>query len=102
LRQRTLVLAGLAAIAAGAYSLALHYSPLIVYLVVEETLIQKAPDGIPGSEIERRLRSYLETATNGSSRLQKMIVLSHHLEKTQKLRKEDLERILEGGISTIR
>ena len=97
LRQRTLVLAVLAAIASGAYGLALHYSPLIVYRVVEETLIQKAPDGITRSEIEKRLRSHLETATDGSSHLQKILVLSHHLEKTQKLRREDLERILGGG-----
>jgi hypothetical protein len=97
LRQRTTVLAVLAAISAGAYGLALHFSPHIIYRVIEETLVQKAPDGVTRSEIEKGLRSHLEATADGSSRLEKLLVLSHRLEKTQKLRVEDLERILGGG-----
>ncbi len=97
IKERTFILAVLVAMTAGIYGLALHYSPLLVAYVVEETLVQKAPDHASRSEIERGLRAHLDSLPDGESRFQRVLAISQYLEKTQKLSQEELDRILHGG-----
>src|SRR5213594_54210 len=97
LGKRTLILALLTAGAASAYGLGIHYSPLLVYRVVEQALIEKAPNNMSGSELEKRFRAHLDAFPDGKSRLQRLLAVSRYLEKTQKLRQEELERILANG-----
>lgn len=82
--------------AAVAYLTAKLYSPSIVFCVVEETLIQKAPPGTDPVELRLRLRTQLAKCPDESARLGQLMTIAQTLEKTQRLTPEQLDIATKG------
>ena len=84
------------AVAAAAYLTAKLYSYSIVFYVVEETLIQKAPPGTDPVELRLRLRARMEKCPDESARLGWLMAIAQTLEKTQRLTPDQLEMAMKG------
>jgi hypothetical protein len=84
------------AIAAGAYLTAKLYSHSLVFYVVEETLIQKAPPGTDPVELRLRLRTRMGKCPDESARLGQLMAIAQTLEKTQRLTPDQLEMAVKG------
>ncbi|MGA2261073.1 MAG: hypothetical protein ABSH28_06535 [Acidobacteriota bacterium] len=95
-KQRIAVLGFLALIFLVVYGIARHYSPAIVAYVVEQTLIQKAPQGISLALVQERFEASL-ASTPPEARMMKLLALSNYLEKIQKLTPVELDRLLKSG-----
>lgn len=98
--KRTYILAGLIALF-GIASLALlrYYSNDIIHAVVVNAVIQKAPEDYPESEIRTVFNQRFARAQERGEVQRYMDLikeLSHHLEKTQRLEKEEVDRLLES------
>ena len=94
-KARSWVMALTAILGAGAYWGARHYSPALIWYVVEETLIRKAPEGISPDQTRLRLRVYLASLPDGRTRVERLLTVSQRLEKIQKLELPEFERLLE-------
>ncbi len=94
MNRRLWILGLLATLTLASYAALRHYSPALVAYVVEQTLIQKAPDNVDPSEVRARFGAWLETIPQGSARLERLFALSQQLEKVQKLRTAELNRLL--------
>ena len=77
-----------------AYGVSRYYSPTVVAYVVEQTLLQKAPEGADAVAIRERLHAVLSSASP-EDKLQKLLALSNYLEKVQRLTVTELDRLLE-------
>ena len=97
--QRISILVFLGLIFLGAYWIGRRYSPTIVAYVVEEALIQKAPDEVGPEQAKRRFQAWLD-ASKPEDKLMKLLDLSKYLEKMQKLSVLELEQLLEEGSPT--
>jgi hypothetical protein len=93
-RQRTLILLCLGILACGAYATARIYSATLVAYVVEESLIQKAPDGADAGLIRARFQGLVHSLPDRRSRLQRLMEMSQVLEKVQRLDPAGVERLL--------
>lgn len=93
-RKRTLVFALVSAAAIGAYGTARHFAPMLVSHVVEQTLIQKAPEEMPVEEIRTRFHEMLLGLPDDGRRLERLLEISQYLEKTQRLKAQEVEWIL--------
>jgi len=97
IRKRLLVVVALSVLAAVIYGTARHYSEDMIHYVVEQALIQKAPEDISPAVVHRQLEAYLAVEPN--TRTQKLLALSARLEKTRKCTREEwLELFHESGI----
>ena len=95
LNRRLLIVGVLTAIAVVSY-VALHrYSPVLVGYVVEQTLLQKAPDGADLTEIRSSFEAWIEGFPGGDARLKRLFAVSQQLEKVQKLSDLELKHLLE-------
>jgi len=94
--QRILVLCLAAVFFLAAYGMTRHYSPALVAYVVSQTLIQKTPEGMSPTQVEKRFER-LMAAIPPEDKLKKMLALSNYLEKVQKLTPAELERLLANG-----
>jgi len=77
------------------YGAAKFHSYILVEYVVEQTLIQKAPDGIDPVKIHEYLRALLDRAPDRSSRIDRLFRISEDLEKVQALSPRDLAELME-------
>ncbi len=92
-KQRLLVLGLLIAAFLGVDGVARYYSPVIVAYVVEQSLIQKAPEGMSANAVKDRFESFM-AAVGPEAKLLKLFEISNYLEKVQKLTPVDMERLL--------
>jgi len=95
-RQRLTIMGFLVLAFFCAYGVARRYSFELVAYVVEEALMQKAPEGIPQDQVRSRFERYLE-AGPADQKMNKLLALSNYLEKVQKLTAAELDRLLAGG-----
>jgi hypothetical protein len=79
------------------YGAASYYSPSLVLHVVEQTLIQKAPEGVNPVWTRERLHTLLAAAPDQSARMAKLMHISERLEKVQTLTPEELDSLLTTG-----
>jgi hypothetical protein len=93
-RQRTLRLLCLGVVAGGAYAVTRIYSSILVTYVVEESLIQKAPDGADTGQIRARFQGLVHTIPDRGTRLRRLMEMSQVLEKVQRLDRDGVERLL--------
>jgi hypothetical protein len=84
-KARSWVMALTTVLGVGAYWGARHYSPALIWYVVEETLIRKAPERISPDQARLRLRDYLASLPDGRTRVERLLEVSQRLEKIQKL-----------------
>jgi hypothetical protein len=69
----------------------------IVHAVVENAVIQKAPEGYPTDRIHEAFESSLRTAQReGTTQqyLEELKVLSHRIEKVQRLEKIEVDELI--------
>lgn len=92
-KQRVTVLGLLALLFLAAYGAARAYSPAIVAYVVEQALVQKAPEGMSPILVRERFRALL-ASTPQELKMLKLLALSNYLEKVQRLTPVELDRLL--------
>ena len=93
IQKRALVLAALLALALVIYFGAGYYSPDLIYHVVEQSLIQKAPSGVDAHMASRRLEELIRAEPDKKARMQKLLGISEYLEKIQRLTPEEWDRL---------
>ena len=98
LRKRSLVLGSLFAVALAVYGVARHYSPSLIFYVVEQSLIQKAPAGTDPDLLHARFRAQISAARDDNSRMERLLRISESLEKVQHLTPEQLDGLLAEGL----
>ena len=81
-------------LACGAYAITRFYSIILVAYVVEESLIQKAPDGADTGRIRARFQGLVHSLPDRRSRFERLIEMSQVLEKVQKLDPAGMEQLL--------
>lgn len=94
IRKRSLVVGSLMVIASVFYGAAKYYSPTLVFFVVEQSLIQKAPSGVDRTILDERLRAQIFVTPDKTSQMQKLLRISEYLEKVQYMTLEQLDQIL--------
>jgi hypothetical protein len=94
--QRIAVLGFLVLLFLVIYGVARHYSFRIVAYVVEQALIQKAPEGTSLIPLRERFEASL-ASTPADYKLMKLLTLSSYIEKVQKLTPAELDRLLDDG-----
>ena len=94
IRKRSLILGLLLAVVSVGYGAARHYSPFLVEYVVEQTLVQKAPSGTDPVLLKSRLHALLSVAPNQELRMERLLRISEHLEKVQRLTPGELNDLL--------
>ncbi len=81
-------------LAAVLYGMANYYSPAIVLHVVEQTLIQKAPQGTDPALVRERLHALLSTIADQKGKMTRLLQISSELEKVQSIDSDELNRLL--------
>lgn len=97
-KQRTIVLACLAAVFALCYAVARLYSERLVAFVVEEALVRKVPPGVDAVEVRRRFEALGRALPDARARLESFLELSRRVEKVQRLEPGELDRMLAGPV----
>ena len=82
------------AIALASYATARYYSPSLIFFVVEQTLLQRAPGGTDPRVLRSRLETHLAAYPSQELRLAEMLNLSMRLEKVQALSAEEIDGLL--------
>ena len=101
-QRRLLVGAVLSVIVLILYGIGKYYSaPLILY-VVEQSLAQKAPDGMERTHIRERLHGFLNSAPDKNKKMERLLRISEYLEKVQSLTPEELNELIPAGKTAIR
>jgi hypothetical protein len=80
------------------YGSAKYYSPTIVFHVVEQTLVQKAPAGTDPVLARERLQAHLAAAPDQNAKMARLLRLSEKLEKIQSLTPAELDSLLATGL----
>ena len=98
MRKRLLIVMGIVVVLGIGALLILRSQALeIVHAVVENAVIQKAPEGYPADRIRDAFESSLRTAQrDGTTQqyLEKLKVLSHRIEKVQRLERAELDELI--------
>ena len=76
------------------YGVAKNYSPQLVLHVVEQSLIQKAPEGIDATQLCERLHAYLSATPEQNKQMKKLLRISEYLEKVQYLSSDELNELV--------
>lgn len=84
----------LLALALSAYAVARGYSPALIYYVVEQSLVQKAPAGVSAAEVRKRLQAHISAVPDPDARTRLLLQISTYLEKVQHLAGEEWNRLL--------
>lgn len=95
-KQRISVLGLLVLLFFGIFGIARRFSPSIIAYVVEESLLQKVPDGSSPAVVQKRFEAWL-AASRSTDKLAKLLDLSRYLEKVQRLTPAELDRLLADG-----
>ena len=88
-KKRVSIFSALLALALIVYCAAGYYSPYLIYHVVEQSLIQKAPPGVDAQEARRRFEAIVRAEPEKKARVQRMLKVSEYLEKIQRLTPEE-------------
>lgn len=83
LRKRSMVVAALFTVTSGLYGAARYWSPSLIFHVVEQSLIQKAPPGGDSAVLRERFRHYISSAPDKRSQMERLLRISEYLEKEQ-------------------
>jgi hypothetical protein len=75
------------------------YSPALIFYVVEQTLIQKAPPGTNPAHLHERLQLLVFAGPNPEARMEELFRISGYLEKVQTLTPDQLELLLKTPLS---
>ena len=78
------------------YGIGRYYSPRIVGYVVEEAVVQKAPEGMSPMIVRKRFETVM-SVTRVQDKMLKLLALSNYLEKVQKLTPAELIELLPGN-----
>lgn len=98
IKSRSAITIALLILAFIVYGTAKFYSPSLVFFVVEQTLIEKAPPGTDPAQLRERLRILISTAPNQNARMERLFRISAYLEKVQLLTPEQLNEVMETPI----
>jgi hypothetical protein len=88
------VIVSLFAVASVFYGVAKYYSPSLIFYVVEQSLIQKAPPGTDQSTLHERFHACISAAPDNKSQMEKLFRIAEYLEKVQRLTSEQLDELL--------
>jgi hypothetical protein len=99
--RRIAVLACLVLLFLVIFGIARHYSFSIMSFVVEQALLQKAPEGANLTQLRGRFETSL-SSTPDNYKLLKLLALSSYIEKVQKLTPAELDRLLDPGAAVPR
>ncbi len=94
IRNRSAVMVALLVSASILYGMANYYSSSLVLYVVEQTLIQKAPEGSNPVLLRKRLHDLLASIPAKNEKMSRLLQISKQLEKVQSLRPADLNNLL--------
>jgi hypothetical protein len=94
IQKRSLIVGLLLAFALILYGAAKYYSPTLIFYVVEQSLIQKAPSGIDPARLHARLSELIAKDPDHMAQMRRLLHISQYLEKIQHLTLEDLDKIL--------
>ncbi len=94
IRGRSIIIAVLLAVSSCLYGAARCYAPILALHVVEQTLLQKAPEGISKSRLRERFHALLAQAQDPAAKMARLFAISERLEKAQTLTPEELEELL--------
>jgi hypothetical protein len=93
--QRRSITAGLLlAFALILYGTAKYHSPSLIFYVVEQSLIQKAPSGMDPVMLHERLHALIVKEPDPHAQMKRLLQISGGLEKVQHLVPGDLDKIL--------
>jgi hypothetical protein len=92
-RRRAVILCILIVLFLAVYAVGRQFSPAIVAYVVEEALVQKAPQGVSALEAHRHFQEWL-AGIGPDRRLNELLDLSRYLEKVQKLTPDEFIQLL--------
>ena len=96
-KKRSLVMAAFLAFALTSFGIARHYTPSLIFYVVEQSLIQKAPPGINARAVHQRLDALLSEMRGQNARMETLLRISQYLEKTQHLTAEEWDGLFRDG-----
>ncbi len=94
IQKRSVVLGSLFVMASICYGAAKHYSPSLIYFVVEQSLLQKSPSGIDSNSLRERFQAVISAAPDKSSKMERLLRISEYLEKVQLLSSDELNQLL--------
>jgi hypothetical protein len=95
--RRRLVIAVLLALPAlAAYALGRYYAPDVITLIVEQSLVEKAPPGTDPETTQSRFQVLMAGCASREARMNTLLQLSQYLEKVQELSVPELEALLQG------
>jgi hypothetical protein len=94
LQKRSLTIGLLLAFALILYGTAKYYSPALIFYVVEQSLIQKAPSGMDSVTLHERLRALIAKEPDQNAQMKRLLQISGYLEKVQHLAPGDLDKLL--------
>lgn len=98
MKKRTIILlAVILALGTGALLVFRAYKLRLIHLVVENAVIQKAPDGYPRQAIVAAFDAHLAEARRSHREdeyLDRLLQTSQSLEKVQRLEKKELDELL--------
>ncbi len=94
IRKRSALIVALVAVGLGLYAAARQYSPLLVFHVVEQSLIQKAPSGPDGDVLRERFHQFISAAPDKHSQMDRLLRVSEYLEKVQHPTVQQLNELL--------
>jgi hypothetical protein len=79
-----------------AYVLGRYYSPDLISLVVEQSLVEKAPPGTDSNAVQSRFQTLMAGYATREAKMSALLQLSQYLEKVQELSIAELEALLRG------
>jgi hypothetical protein len=94
IQKRSLIVGLLLAFTLILYGAAKYYSPALIFFVVEQSLIQKAPPGIDSALIHARLSALIAKDPDHKAQMRRLLNISQYLEKIQHLTPGDLDKVL--------
>jgi hypothetical protein len=94
-KKRAIVFISLSIIAAGLYRAAQFYSAPLIYFVVEQSLIQKAPEGTNVLLLKDRFRRHILAMSDKKLQMNGLLRISASLEKAQHLTISQLDELLD-------
>ncbi len=94
IKKRLAVALALLILTLAVYGTVKLYSPLLIFYVVEQTLIQKAPAGTDPALVHKRLQLIVSANPDQKARVEELFRISAYLEKVQTLTPEQLEFLI--------
>jgi hypothetical protein len=101
-RRRAGIVGVLSVMALAAYGTARYFSDSLVFYVVEQSLLQKAPPGMDPTMIRARFRTLLSNIPDRNARLARALAISQSVERVQTLAPTELEQLLSVTPETAR